>query len=571
MDNEIIKAIKSEIQYCETTKIKSNPSYTPTEMSRLDLIDKYMMSQYRDSDTDTFGNQMVFYNVVSLPVEVASKMLDFDTRDIKLIDEMGSYWETWLMEKELHFWMKDKYFGRQLNDFAFRLPRDGHIIVKKVDGDVQVVPLKNLRFRPDVEKLDDTPIIEKFEYQYDQFASEAKKRGWDNWRKVKRMNDNTQNGDYEKSGNKVLLYAAQFPKGYLDAQDNWYLVSYDGNVLAYGDKDQSYKGLAWEKIYDRLLGRGQVEKLFNEQIYLNRIGNYKAEGLHWSSKHLFQTRDSAMNTNLLGESENGEIFITNDPLTPVPVEERNLTFYNYEEGRWEKHANDRTFTTDPVMGTRAPSGVPYSAQMLQAQMTKGFYDQKREDLGMFVKEILWDWILPEFKKEKKKEHKVLMRNLLGSGTGSDKYFNMHMTAELNKEKMVKVMTPEVIEIRKAFIAEKLKGKKIEVPEGTYDNLKIKMDIVMDDENIDTAGKLQTLQMLLQMINSNPAIFQNKMTKDIIFKTLNLSGFNPSDFDFNDPVPSLQEASAGAQMMRGGSISAPQMPTQPQQVNTQTTV
>jgi len=569
--NDIIKAIKSEIDYCETTKIKSNPSYTQTEMARLDLIDKYMMSQYRDSDTDSFGNQMVFYNIVSLPVEVASKMLDFDTRDIKLIDEMGSYWETWLMEKELHFWMKDKYFGRQLNDFAFRLPRDGHIIVKKVDDDVQVVPLKNLRFRPDVNKLDDTPVIEKYEYQYDQFVSEAKKRGWDNWQKVKRMDDNVQDGNYEKSGNKVCVYEAQFPNGFLKAQDNWYLVSYDGHVLAYGDKDQSYKGTHWEKVYDRLLGRGQVEKLFNEQIYLNRIGNYKAEGLHWSSKHLFQTRDSSMNTNLLGESENGEIFITNDPLTPVPVEERNLTFYNYEEGRWEKHANERTFTTDPVMGTRAPTGVPYSAQMLQAQMTKGFYDQKREDLGMFVKEILWDWILPEFKKDKKKEHKVLMRNLLGSGSGSDKYFNMHLTAELNKEKMIKVMSPEVEQMKKALIAERLKGKKIEIPQGTYDNLKIKMDIVMDDENIDTAGKLQTLQMLLQMINSNPAIFQNKMTKDIIFKTLNLSGFNPNDFDFNDPVPTLQEASAGAQMQRGGSIAAPTMQTQPQQVNTQTTV
>jgi hypothetical protein len=569
--NDIIKAIKSEIDYCETTKLKVNPSYTPTEMARLDLVDKYIMSQYRDSDTDSFGNQMVFYNIVSLPVEVASKMLDFDTRDIKLIDELGSYWETWLMEKELHFWMKDKYFGRNLNEFAYRLPRDGHIIVKKVDDDVQVVPLKNLRFRPDALNLNETPIVEKYEYQYDQFISEAKKRGWDNYLQVKKQEDTTQVGDVEKVGRKVTIYEAWFPEGYLDTDDNWFLVSYDGIVLASGNKGISYKGLAWDKVVGRLLGRGQVEKLFNEQIYLNRIGNYKAEGLHWSSKHLFQTRDSSANTNLLGETENGEIFILNDPLTPVPVEERNLSFYNYEEQRWEKHSNDRTFTTDPVMGTRAPSGVPYSAQMLQAQMTQGYYDQKKEDLGMFVKEILWDWILPEFKKEKRKEHKVLMRNLLSSGTGSDKYFNMHMTAELNKEKMTKVMTPEVVEIRKAFIAEKLKGKKVQVPKGIYDDLKYKMDIVMDNENIDTAGKLQTLQMLLQMINSNPAIFQNKMTKDIIFKTLNLSGFNPGDFDFDDPVPSLQQAGAGAQMQRGGSIAAPQMPTQPQQVNTQTTV
>jgi len=568
---DIIKTVGSEIDYCETTKLKVNPSFEPTELGRLDLIDKYMMSKYRDSDTDSFGNQMVFFNVVSLPVEVASKMLDFDTKDIQLIDEAGSYWETWLMEKELHFWMKDKYFGRHLNEFAFRYPRDGHIIAKKVDNDVGLVPIKNLRFRPDALSLDKTPIIEKYEYQYDEFIAEAKRRGWSNYEKVERKRDSTKSGEFEKSA-KVNVFEAWFPSGYLNQDDNWFLISGDGVLLASAEMDDCcYKGLPWEKIDGRLLGRGQVEKLFNEQIYLNRMGNYKAEGLHWSSKRLFQTRDASINTNLLGESENGEVFILNDPLTQVPVEERNLSFYNYEEERWQKHANDRTFTTEPVTGGRAPSGTPLGSTMLQAQMTKGFYDQKKEELAMFIKEILWDWILPEFKKEKRSKHGVIMRNILASGSGAEKFFNMHLTSELNKEKMRKFMSPEIAEIRKAFIAERLKGKKVDIPKGLYDNLKYKMEINIVGESIDTAGKLTTLQTLWQILGSNPSVLQDKTVKNILFKMLNLSGFNPKDFEFPEDIPSLQQASGMAQAVRGGSIAAPRQQQMPQQMQTQTTV
>src|SRR3972149_10170992 len=103
----------------------------------------------------------------------------------------------------------------------------------------------------------------------------AKKRGWDNWEEVELNPDKAQTGYFNKV-DKVCVFGAWFPKGYLKGNDNYFIVSYDGHILASLDQDFFYKGLAWERLDGRLMGRGVVEKLFNEQIYLNRIANYKA-------------------------------------------------------------------------------------------------------------------------------------------------------------------------------------------------------------------------------------------------------------------------------------------------------
>ena len=130
---KIISAIKNEVSNWEVSIIESNPPFARTMPNLYDLIDLYMLSQYRDENTDSFGQPKVFYNISSLPVDVASKMVDIDTKDIILMAEDENYWTTWLMEKELKYWFKDTYFAKELNKYCYCLPRDGHLVVKKVD------------------------------------------------------------------------------------------------------------------------------------------------------------------------------------------------------------------------------------------------------------------------------------------------------------------------------------------------------------------------------------------------------------------------------------------------------
>ena len=85
-----------------------------------------------------------------------------------------------------------------LNELTFRLPRDGHVVAKKVDDQVELVPLKNLRFRPDALSLMSTPIIEKYEYMADEFVKEAQSRGWTDWQKVNLNPDKVETGYFNK-------------------------------------------------------------------------------------------------------------------------------------------------------------------------------------------------------------------------------------------------------------------------------------------------------------------------------------------------------------------------------------
>jgi hypothetical protein len=76
---------------------------------------------------------------------------------------------------------------------------------------------------------------------------------------------------------------------------------------------------------------------------------------------------------------------------------------------------------------------------------------------------------------------------------------------------------------------------------------------------------------MQMINNNPAILQNKITRNILFKTLNIAGFNPMDFEFQEEQQSVPQASETAQMMRGGSLAGPNKTQTMQQLPVKTSL
>src|SRR3990167_5868234 len=96
-------------------------------------------------------------------------------------------------------------------------------------------------------------------------------------------------------------------------------------------------------------------------------------------------------------------------------------FIRNRKQRWEQNAFKKTFTTEPLTGSRAPAGTPLGSTILQAKMAGGFYDQKKENLASFIKEVLWDWVIPEFKKAKKGKHEIFMKNLMSSDEDSEKF------------------------------------------------------------------------------------------------------------------------------------------------------
>ena len=564
--NTLYQIIENEVKYYKDTELDLNPTFAPTMGDVYSLIDMYSVSRFRDVHRDSLGYKKVFYNICNFPTEVAAKMLDVDTKQIFMTAEDGvSYWPSWLMTKELKFWMKDKFFGRQLNEYALKWPKYGDLWVKKVGDDVKWVPPQNMIYRVNAVDYKTIPLIERHEYGIDELRVTGKKLGWENIEKAIKKAD----------GDTIVVHECSFPKGYLENEkSNYFVIPEDMDISLADDKrDLSYKKLAWEELPGRLAGRGRIEQLFEDQIYLNRIANYKSEGYHWSSKKVFQTRDTGIDKNMMTQMDNGEILIVNNEIKPIINEERNLAAYTSDERRWEENAMRRSFAREPITGGRAPAGTPLGSTILQTQMAAGFYKQKKEELGDFIKEILWDWILPQFKNQKRKEHKVLMRSLLSDeDEGSDKFFSMQLNEKMNDLRFKsKHLTPDQWKIRRSIQAELLKGADVTIPKSLYDNIKAKMNIIITGEQIDATSIQRSLDTITMILGQNPRIMDDKRIRKIIYKRLDLAGINPKDF-FGDEVPGISEMAGEVRAQQvSGSVAAPKTPVAPAMAATESTL
>ena len=567
------QVVENEVNFYKNTALEQNPTFAPKMGDVYQLIDLFSVSRFRDGDKDSLGFKKVFFNVVNFVVDVCAKMLDLDTKDIYIKSEEGAnYWTAWLMGKELKMWMKDKYFARQLNQYCKELPKYGDLWVKKVKDDVKWVPPQNMIYRVNAVDYTTIPLIEKHVYGKDELRIVGKEAGWDNVEEVIKESTvssvspaeygNTVGVKDDDVNTGIVIYEVWFPKGYLEKEkSNWFIISKGSDkVLAEAVKDCPYKKLAWESLPGRLPGRGRVEQLFEDQIYLNRIANYKSTGFHWTSKHIYQTRSSNIEKNLMTQVDDGEILITNAEITPVVNEERNLQAYTADEQRWGQNLLQRTFTTEPISGQRSPAGTPLGSTVLQTQQATAFYKQKREELAEFIKEILWDWILPTFKNQIRKEHKILIENLLENGDSeSDKFFGLILNERMNKLRAnSRYLSQDQWAIRKSIQAELLKKEDLKIPKGFYDDLKYKIDIIITGEQLDVQARQSVYTTIFQMIGSNPTIFQDKRALRIFSKMLDLIGISPKDI-FDEEVPTLQGTIAA---QRGGSIAAPVPPVNP---------
>jgi hypothetical protein len=546
-DKELLKKINSEIGYYASFRPTSFPRFTRNQGELLKLIDSYHISQYRDGDTDPLGQKKTFYNINSLPVDISSKQLDIDTKNIQIANEdWASLHGSILMEMELRMWLKLGYYGRELNKHSYMLSKYGHLIVKKVGNKVLTVPLQNLIFRPDAKTLDDTPIIEMHYYNsVEDFKKEAESLGWEDYQVVI--------AQFQTDKKELIVYEMLDPTA---EGDNYFIVSRYGDRLASTQLSKNiYKGLAYETLPHRLMGRGQVEKLFEEQIYLNRIGNYKAEGLHWGSKNIFQSRDTNISSNLLADIENGDVLKTQDRIDRVDTREQNLQMYSYEENRYEQNAYRRSFSTNPMSGEGTQAGVPFRSLYMQSQQAGGFYKQKREELGMFEKEILTDWVIPDFKNDKRKEHKVLISSLLSDDQRAETLFEGLVDLKFAEEiKKIGIMTPRQQEVKKAILRERLMKDTIDIPEDYYDTIKYNVKIDVTSEAIDTNVKAQVYMQMATILGQNPTILQNPVTAKIFAKVFEAKGINPIDIGLTRK--SLEDVMGQQMAQVGGSVAAP---------------
>jgi hypothetical protein len=535
-------------EYEKDITMNSTPSYATTQEDIIDLIDSYWVSRYRDGDNDKLGFLKPFYNVVINPTEVASKMIDVDTKDIKVIAEDGaSYYPVWFFTKELRDWMKEKNFGKLLNEIIYQLPKYGTVVLKKSGEDVNIVPLQNLLNNPIVRQLDDDLIIEEHIETRQQF----RKRKWGKEAIQKAIDD------LDVNDREVVYYEAY--GDFENEEKNYFIYSETGVELFSAKLDECpYREVHWDKLEGRWLGRGVVEKLFEAQIHLNKVTNMKSQSLHWTSKRIFQTRDDTVEKNLMVDIQNGDIMRINSEITPVANEERNIHAYKEEEDSWGMLIDRLGFSYDIIRGQKPTAGTTLGQTQIQTAMASGFFDLKQEDVGLFLRDLILDWLIPMFEKEKKSKHQVMISSF------SDEEL-AHLRELIIEEKANKAImeyitksgnipTQGEVDAIKIVVGEKTKKEKaIDIPEGFYKNLKYKIDVVITGEQIDLASKVTGAQVAMQILGSNPTILQDPKTKNLFMQLMNWMGLNPLTIKEEETPESLMTQNV-AQM--GGSIAKP---------------
>lgn len=572
LNTKVQSLVNAELGGYKQATSAYNPSYAPTEWELLELIDLYWIDKFRDGDTTLSGWKRVFYNAVFNPTLVSSKMIDFDTKDVQVKAVDGaSYYPAWFYSRDLNTYMREKDFGCFLNDLVYNYPKYGSIVVKKVGEEVYCVPLKNIAWDIDVNDLEDSGfIIEKHVYT----PAGLRRQKWDKKaieKAIELAGGAATQGVVENFGKESISNEKRIEVyerfGSVEGEtDNYFIISKEGVVLAqakFAEVDELYRKLDWDRIPGRMLGRGTVEKLFEAQIQINRVANYKTEGLHWSSKHIFQTRDVTFGKNLKDDVENGEVLNPNSEITPVSMEERNLSAYMSEENRWDALVKNLSFSYSEVAGERPPAGTPLGTSVLQTQQAGAFFDLKREDLGLFIREIILDWIIPSFEKNSATQHSVMMHDFDTTELGKVKAMLAEHRANGDIINFIirsgKIPDAAQADLIKALAKTKSsKEKEIIIPKDFYKNLEYKIDVILTNEQIDVAARMTTLQTVLGLLGSQPGLLENPRTKNIFYKLLDMAGFSPVDLGMDDESP--QDVPSVLENLRpGGSVARPAAP------------
>lgn len=177
MQSSIFAQIRLETDDFFNRSISPMPGYSFNQYNTIKRAILYLNSKYEDG-TQFLGRDKLFFNVLTPAVEVATKMLNMDTKNIRLWPlNPKSHFSTYLLEKELKLWLKKSEMGQVLNRIAEEAPRYGSIVLEKCEEGAKVVDIRRLIMDPSVECIDDSRFVTTVHYMT---PAELRDTGWDN-------------------------------------------------------------------------------------------------------------------------------------------------------------------------------------------------------------------------------------------------------------------------------------------------------------------------------------------------------------------------------------------------------
>ena len=578
------------------------PGYPFNQYYNIKRCHLYLNSKFEDSSKYN-GRDKLFFNVVIPPCEVAMRMLNLDTKNIRLWPlAPKSYFSTYLLEKELKFWLKKHKLGQILNKLAEEAPRFGSVVLEKTVDGANVVDLRRLILDPTVEKIQDSRFVTLISYMtptqlrdaanFDPEAVEQAIKHFANANAEEPYEDQIVNVNVMRSTPYVKVFKRYgevpawwvddslkpgTPKGdkltkalFIVAGADMLLKNTEGKPI--GElgcilfkskwvKEWPFKDFHYMKTKGRWLGIGIVEMLFDVQVRVNELKNQKRVAMEISQMHLFQSKDKSIVRNVLTDLQSGDLMITGpngiEPITNSSTRFGESEFKNEEES-YLNQTDKLSFAYEALRGDTGDASTPLGTTQIAVAQGTSVYAFKKENLALFLQDYFNDLVMPQLMKDLNAEH--IMR-FIGSTqelqqldeAASEVYANDYVKKRILSGEFTTSEDFDQAKQKAVQVYQKLgENRFLKIKESFYDDAEFEFDFLITNEQADPAKMATNIQALLAEIpNLN---MQDPVIKLLIGKLGEQLGISEGEME----LAQQQQAQQAQQMQQQ------QMQNQPQQ-------
>lgn len=588
----------------ELTTIKTNYDKTIDLVSGLPFSQKnlirtiefYNNSKYLNGQKDELGRDKPFMQILNSVCDVENSAKDLDTADIQITsDDSNHFLESFLLSKDLYVWMKESNFAKTINDMRDTHTRYGSLLVKKCieveDGkkelEIELPEWKNVI--TDQVNIIDGAIIET---HYMTASEIYEKKGI--WKKVDEVLKILKDGGSTK---RIPIYEIRgfFPRAYIKELDGtktsekdlefsyqlYYIAgtpqesgktdTFDALIPLYweDDTEKVYKYLARKPRAGRGFGVGVMEEGEEAQVWTNDAVLKQYRAMEYTTKVIGQSASKKLKgRNLLTEVDDGTILEHEDgkPITGVNLlPAGGLQQYSSLIAQWYSQLEKTTSSYAAQRGDSPNSGTPFRLQATVLQQSSSVFKVLQEEFGIFLTEIIEDWVLPFLAKKLSVEHILSYDFSPEELKEIDKKFSTYNANIKAKEKMLngELVTGEdyqsYLDMYDNLIKETKSKRFIQIPKGFYDNLQAKVTINITGEQRNKAVTLESLNNLLITYASNPNLSADPVASKLLEKIVELSGAGISPVSIS---ASMSEKNKQAEAMQEQLQTVKPNPSQP---------
>jgi len=502
----------------------------------INKIELYNASKFISGDTDSQGNHKYFENIANPQCGNATKNIDLDRKNIEVHSNNGKdRLKAMIYNNELKYWMRKANIGVLLNKIVENLPKYGSVVLKKVGKDIKMIPLKQLIFDPAVSNIDNdfdiksSYIVQEHNYSVRELEKEKK---WDK-KKIKeiakkmrraRENEITVYEVYAEMENKYIKGVSG--KGYSLGMA---VVCDDEVLYTHKIKKFPYKKVDYLTIEGRALGLGIIEMLFDPQRRWNEMCNQKALSMKLGSKHIYQSRDTTVASNVMTDLLDGEILKVNSEITPISTEERNLGAYNQEESKLMSVIRSLANAHEIMTGESLPSRTPFRLGALMNQNAGKLFEFIRENLSLFLEEVINEWVLPQFEAGIVKEHIFEFYDAKTIRLLVERDVNRRLNIAIKNYVISSGEYPtkeEVDMLKETLLSQHNDTEFAKMVEGYLDFDKT-LIVDISGESTNRTVELESMTNFMQLLGQNPILLQDPQFRPMMEEIAGKIGINPT--------------------------------------------